>query len=134
MSRKKSFISALHASGAVNQESPPPPGRFLKRTGRANNARGLQGAVGRTNGSRSSRRRQAPGIAIGKIERDTAAVAVPECAVQSRVEIRVTGFCPIRNTPSNGASYAKLEVAEQQQYRPAAATAVPQDQQQQQQQ
>jgi hypothetical protein len=34
--------SAGGATG-VNHQDAPPPGRFLKRTGRANNARGLQG-------------------------------------------------------------------------------------------
>jgi hypothetical protein len=109
------------ACAAVNQETPTPlplPGRFLKRTGRANNARGLQGpweeltvreAIKKTcQALRDCNRLDRTGYA--------AAVAVPE-DVRHNQELRSKMGLSNKEYAEQMAQAARLEVAEQQQQR-----------------
>jgi hypothetical protein len=104
-----------NSSGNVNQETPP-QGRFLKRTGRANNARGLQGpweeltdreAIKKTcQALRDCNRQDRTGYA--------AAVAVPE-DVRYNQELRSKMGLSNKEYAEQMAQAARLEVAEQQQ-------------------
>jgi hypothetical protein len=126
------------ACAAVNQETPTPlplPGRFLKRTGRANNARGLQGPWEELTGREAIKKTCQALRDCNRLDRTgyAAAVAVPE-DVRHNQELRSKMGLSNKEYAEQMAQAARLEVAEQQQQRDQQQLQERQQKQQQQQQ
>jgi hypothetical protein len=105
------------SAGAVNQDTTPPQGRFLKRTGRANNARGLQGPWEELTGREAIKKTCQALRDCNRQDRTgyAAAVNVPE-DVRYNQELRSKMGLSNKEYAEQMAQAARLEVAQQQQH------------------